>query len=66
MDLTHSTDLTTVTSEGYIPGSKSTDFIKPKDSSNNLEAQNQGEFVFHLKKRLNVNCRINVCLPFVD
>lgn len=43
MDLTHSTDLT-VTTESYIPGSKSTDFIKPKDSSNNLEAQNQGEY----------------------
>lgn len=43
MDLTHSTDLTTVTSESYIPDSKSTDFIKPKGSSNNLEAQNQGE-----------------------
>lgn len=43
MDLTHSTDLTTVTTEGYIPGSKSTDFIKPKGSSNNLEAQNQGK-----------------------
>lgn len=46
MDLTHSTDLTTVTSESYISGSKSTDFIKPKDSSNNLEAQNQGEFIY--------------------
>lgn len=43
MDLKHTTDLTTVASESYIPGSKSTDFIKPKDSSNNLEAQNQGE-----------------------
>lgn len=41
MDLTHSTEIT-VPSESYIPGSKSTDFIKPKDSSNNLEAQNQG------------------------
>lgn len=43
MDLKHSTDLTTVPSETYIPGSKSTDFIRPKDSSNNLEAQNQGK-----------------------
>lgn len=43
MDLKHSTDLTTVTSEAYIHGSKSTDFIKPKDSSNNLEAQHQGK-----------------------
>lgn len=51
MDLTHSTDLTTIPSESYIPGSKSTDFIKPKGSSNNLEAQNQGEkqFSHHFK-----------------
>ncbi|XP_031621871.1 feline leukemia virus subgroup C receptor-related protein 2 [Contarinia nasturtii] len=50
MDLTHSTDLTTVPSESYIPGSKSTDFIKPKGSSNNLEAQNQGEFQVYTRR----------------
>lgn len=42
MDMKHTTDLTTGSSETYISGSKSTDFIKPKGSSNNLESQNQG------------------------
>lgn len=41
MDLKHSVDMTG-SSETYIHASKSTDFIKPKDSSNNLEAHNQG------------------------
>lgn len=63
MDLTHSTDLTTVTSESYIPGSKSTDFIKPKDSSNNLEAQNQGKI--HIKEKLVIH-NIMQILPLTE
>lgn len=43
MDLKHSTDLATVATDTYISSSKSTDFMKPKGSSNNLEAQNQGK-----------------------
>lgn len=45
MDLKHSLDIT-ASSETYIHDSKSTDFIKPKDSTNNLEAQNLGKFNF--------------------
>lgn len=41
MDLKHSTDMT-ASAETVIHGSKSTDFIKPKGSSTNLEAQNPG------------------------
>lgn len=41
MDGKQSIDLT-VSSETYLSGSKSTDFIKPKGSSSELEAQNKG------------------------
>lgn len=43
MDLKHSTELAPVATDTYISTSKSTDFMKPKDSSNNLEAQGHGK-----------------------
>lgn len=56
MDLKHSTDFATVATDTCISGSKLTDFMKPKDSSKNLEAQNHGKIfsfyriiVFYLK-----------------
>lgn len=43
MDLKHSIDMT-ASAETVLHVSKSTDFIKPKDSSTNFEAQNPGTF----------------------
>lgn len=58
MDLTHSVDITG-SSETYIHASKSTDFIKPKDSSNNLETHNQGN---RRDKKLSLCVCVCVCL----
>lgn len=55
MDMTHSVDMTG-SSETYIHASKSTDFIKPKDSSNNLETHNQGngDGIANIRRRIAV------------
>lgn len=39
-------DITDLSVGNYIHGSKSTDFIKPQESIENLEAQQSGEQIY--------------------
>lgn len=41
-------DVTDLTVSSYIPGSKSTDYIKPQESIENLEAQQHGMYLMSL------------------
>lgn len=55
MDLTHShTSEVSVVSDAYIPGSKSTDLIKPSPSGNLDNQQPPGKLLLWLKRRISV------------
>lgn len=61
MDLTHShTSEVSVVSDAYIPGSKSTDLIKPSPSGNLDNQQPPGKLLLWLKRRIYMgNCFVD-------